>query len=54
MTFSSRQKVKFLDHQIFAQGIGTDPGKIEAVKQWKIPSTVKAVLLLLYLLQKVH
>ncbi|KAL6467298.1 hypothetical protein MHYP_G00251020 [Metynnis hypsauchen] len=36
-----QEKVCFLGHEISAQGIGTDSGKIAAVKQWKIPSTVK-------------
>lgn len=31
----------FLGHQISAEGIGTDPDKIAAVKQWPIPTTVK-------------
>ncbi|KAL0147914.1 hypothetical protein M9458_056791, partial [Cirrhinus mrigala] len=30
-----QQKVIFLGHQVSAQGIATDPGKIEAVKEWK-------------------
>ncbi len=34
-------EVKFLSHQISAQGIGTDPEKVEAVKSWKTPGTVK-------------
>lgn len=36
-----QEQVKFLGHQISAQGIGTDPGKVEAVRKWKTPSTVK-------------
>lgn len=36
-----QQKVKFLGHQISAEGIETDPGKIEAVKQWPVPTTLK-------------
>ncbi|XP_062420887.1 uncharacterized protein K02A2.6-like [Pungitius pungitius] len=34
-------EVRFLGHQVSAQGIGTDPDKIDAVKKWPIPSTVK-------------
>lgn len=34
-------EVKFLGHRVSAQGIGTDPDKISAVKMWPIPSTVK-------------
>lgn len=28
-----QEQVKFLGHQISAQGIGTDPGKVEAVRK---------------------
>ncbi|XP_029902664.1 uncharacterized protein LOC115355879 [Myripristis murdjan] len=34
-------EVRFLGHQVSAQGIGTDPDKVSAVKQWPIPRTVK-------------
>lgn len=34
-------EVRFLGHQISAEGIGTDPDKIAAVQQWEVPSTVK-------------
>ncbi len=34
-------EVKFLGHQISAQGIGTAPEKVEAVKSWTTPGTVK-------------
>lgn len=33
-------EVRFLGHT-YAQGIGIDPDKISAVKQWPIPRTVK-------------
>ncbi len=36
-----QQEVFFLGHQVSAQGIAMDPGKIEAVKEWKVPKTVK-------------
>lgn len=36
-----QSRVRFLGHQISAEGIGTDPGKIVAVTQWPTPSTVK-------------
>lgn len=36
-----QQEVRFLGHQISADGIGTDPEKVNAVKQWPVPSTVK-------------
>ncbi|KAK1791080.1 hypothetical protein P4O66_002120 [Electrophorus voltai] len=38
------KKVCFLGHEISAQGIGTDPGKGEAVKSKKVPSTVLGFL----------
>lgn len=34
-------EVRFLGHQVSAQGIGTDPDKISAVKQWPVPNNVK-------------
>ncbi len=33
-------EVKYLGHVISASGVATDPEKISAVKEWKIPSTV--------------
>lgn len=36
-----QQEVRFLGHQVSAQGIGTDPDKISAVRKWPVPSTVK-------------
>ncbi|KAL6485918.1 hypothetical protein MHYP_G00053100 [Metynnis hypsauchen] len=36
-----QSEVKFLGHQISAQGIGTDPEKVTAVEQWPVPSTLK-------------
>lgn len=36
-----QSSVRFLGHQISAEGIGTDPDKVEAVKQWPVPTTVK-------------
>lgn len=36
-----QQKVKFLGHQVSAEGIETDPDKIAAVKQWSRPTTLK-------------
>ena len=34
-------EVRFLGHQVSARGISTDPEKINAVKMWPTPSTVK-------------
>lgn len=35
-----RREVKYLGHVISAQGVATDPGKIEAVTHWRCPGTV--------------
>lgn len=34
-------EVKFLGHQISAQGVGTDPDKVSAIRKWPVPSTAK-------------
>ncbi len=34
-------EVRFLGHQMSAQGVGPDPDKLSAVVQWPVPSTVK-------------
>lgn len=36
-----QQSVKFLGHQVSAEGAGTDPSKVSAVKNWKVPTTAK-------------
>ncbi|KAI3351186.1 hypothetical protein L3Q82_005611 [Scortum barcoo] len=36
-----QQSVKFLGHQVSAEGVGTDPSKISAVKDWRVPTTAK-------------
>lgn len=33
--------MKFLGHQVSAKGVGTDPSKVSAVRDWKVPATVK-------------
>lgn len=35
-----REKVRYLGHVISAQGVATDPSKVEAVAQWPCPRTV--------------
>lgn len=39
-TFASR-RVEYLDHFISDEGVATDPRKIEAVKYWPTPKTIK-------------
>ncbi len=34
-------EMRFLGHQISAQGVGPDPDKLSTVVQWPVPSTVK-------------
>lgn len=36
-----QSEVRFLGHQISAEGIGTDPDKVNAVWKWAVPHTVK-------------
>lgn len=38
-----QNEVKFFGHQVSTDGIGTDPGKVSAVKQWPVPSTVRGL-----------
>lgn len=41
--FLLRPRVPYLGHVISAEGVNTDPAKIEAVKQWPVPSKVTDV-----------
>ena len=38
-----KQKVYYLGHIVSPEGISTDPGKIEVVKHWPVPESVKEV-----------
>lgn len=35
-----KQEVQYLGHVISSEGVSTDPGKIEAVSQWPLPTSV--------------
>lgn len=38
-----RKKVKYLGHEVSAEGIATDPEKTKAVREWPVPKTVAEV-----------
>ena len=38
-----REQVKYLGHTVSPAGVATDPGLIDKVVQWKVPTTVKEV-----------
>jgi len=42
-------KVSFLGHIVSGEGVSTDPGKIQAVKDWPVPQDVKEVRSFLWL-----
>jgi len=42
-----RAEIKFLGHVVLAQGVSTDPNKIEAVRDWPVPEDVHEVRLFL-------
>ena len=39
----STSEVEYLGHVISGQGVETDPKKIEAMKEWLVPKTLKAL-----------
>ena len=38
-----RRKVRFLGHVVCAEGVTTDPAKVEAVNTWPVPRNAKEV-----------
>ena len=42
-----KREVTYLGHVVSQEGIQTDPSKIDAVKTWPVPKTVKEVLMFL-------
>jgi hypothetical protein len=38
-----QKEIKYLGHIVSEDGVHTDPGKIQAVKAWPVPKTVKQV-----------
>ena len=38
-----QRKVRFLGHVVCAEGVTTDPDKVEAVKTWPVPRNAKDV-----------
>ena len=39
--FFGVQEVEYLGHIVFHEGIKVDPNKIKAIKEWKLPTTIK-------------
>lgn len=38
-----QRETKFLGHVVGADGVGTDPAKVEAVQNWRVPRSVSEV-----------
>ena len=39
--FFGVQEVEYLGHIIYHKGVKVDPNKIKAIKEWKVPTTIK-------------
>jgi hypothetical protein len=37
----AKQRIAYLGHVVSSQGVATDPGKIEAIRAWPVPSDTK-------------
>ena len=51
-----RNKVPFLGHVVSAEGVTTDPDKVKAIQEWKVPqdlTDVRSFLRTVFLLQEV-
>jgi hypothetical protein len=39
----AQQSISYLGHVINANGVSTDPSKVQAIQDWPVPKTVKEV-----------
>ena len=39
--FFGVQEVEYLGHIVSHEGVKVDPNKIKAIKEWKVPTTIK-------------
>ena len=39
--FFGVQEVKYMGHIVSHEGVKVDPNKIKAIKEWKVPTTIK-------------
>jgi len=39
--FFGLQEVEYLGHILSQEGVKVDPNKIKAIKEWKVPTTIK-------------
>ena len=49
-----QQQIAYFGHVIFAQGVATDEGKIEAIKKWQTPTNVTEVQSFLRFMSNYH